>query len=123
MRFLTLMIFCVCSYFGFTQSTLIEFNYHDESYTFYKITKKGDTIKKKQPFSYRNVPVKVVVKDLNTYFYDVTFARLWVAETGETRYTQSFSDRHLDALIRVASDARDFIAEKKSHAETVTIAA
>jgi hypothetical protein len=68
------MIFCVCSYFGFTQSTLIEFNYHDESYTFYKITKKGDTIKKKQPFSYRNVPVKVVVKDLNTYFYDVTFA-------------------------------------------------
>ncbi len=56
-------------------------------------------------------------------FYDVTFARLWVSETGETRYTQSFSDRHLDALIRVASDARDFIAEKKSHAETVTIAA
>lgn len=55
------------------QSTLIEFNYHDETYNFYKITKKGDTIKKKQPFSYRNVPVKVVVKDLNTYQYNVTF--------------------------------------------------
>jgi hypothetical protein len=55
------------------QSTLIEFNYHDESYNFYKITKRGDTIKKKQPFSYRNVPVKVVVKDLNTYQYNVTF--------------------------------------------------
>lgn len=55
------------------QSTLIEFNYHDETYNFYKITKKGDTIKKKQPYSYRNVPVKVVVKDLNTYQYNVTF--------------------------------------------------
>jgi hypothetical protein len=55
------------------QSTLIEFNYHDESYNFYKITKRGDTIKKKQPFSYCNVPVKVVVKDLNTYQYNVTF--------------------------------------------------
>ena len=74
MKVFTLVLFGLISINAFSQSTLIEFNYHDETYTFYKITKKGDTIKKKQPFSYRNVPVKVVVKDLNTYFYDVTFA-------------------------------------------------
>jgi len=74
MKGLTLVLFGLIGFKAISQSTLIEFNYHDETYTFYKITKKGDTIKKKQPFSYRNVPVKVVVKDLNTYFYDVTFA-------------------------------------------------
>jgi hypothetical protein len=59
--------------FSMAQSSIIEYNYHDETYTFYKITKKGDTIKKKQPFSYKDIPVKVVVKDLNTFYYDVTF--------------------------------------------------
>jgi hypothetical protein len=59
--------------FSMAQSSIIEYNYHDETYTFYKVTKKGDTIKKKQPFSYKDIPVKVVVKDLNTFYYDVTF--------------------------------------------------
>lgn len=55
------------------QSTLIEFNYQDETYKFFKITKKGDTIQTKRPYSFNGVPVKVVVKDLNTFCYDVTF--------------------------------------------------
>jgi hypothetical protein len=73
MKKLIPFIVLIVSMNSVAQSTLIEFNYHDETYNFYKITKKGDTIKKKQPFSYRNVPVKVVVKDLNTYQYNVTF--------------------------------------------------
>jgi hypothetical protein len=54
-------------------------------------------------------------------FYDVSCARAWAdSESGRTGYSQSFSDRHLDALIRVVAKARDYIADKKAHAVTVT---
>jgi len=55
------------------QSTLIVYNYHDETYKFYKITRNGDTITTKRPYSLNGIPVKIVVKDLNTFCYTVTF--------------------------------------------------
>jgi hypothetical protein len=55
------------------QSTLIEFDYQTEQYTFYKVKKNGKRVQKKQPYSYRNIPVTLVVKDLNTNHYSVTF--------------------------------------------------
>lgn len=59
---------------AFSQSTLIEYDFQTESYSYYKITKKGDTVKLKKPFGYRDVPTKLVVKNLNTFYYDVNFA-------------------------------------------------
>jgi hypothetical protein len=55
------------------QSTLIEFDYQTEQYTFYKVKKNGNRVQKKQPYSYRNIPVTIVIKDLNTNHYSVTF--------------------------------------------------
>lgn len=55
------------------QSTLIEYDYQTEEYTFYKIDKKGKKTKTKRPFSYKGIPTKVVVKNMNTFYYDVAF--------------------------------------------------
>jgi len=57
-------------------------------------------------------------------FYDVTFSRAWSdEESGKSGYSQTFSDRYLDSLINVAEQAKQWIAEKKDNAETVTVAA
>lgn len=66
-------ILLTISTIAFSQSTLIEYNYQTETYTFYKITGKGDTVKLKKPYAIKGVPTKVVVKDLNTFYYDVAF--------------------------------------------------
>mgnify|MGYP000858749671 FL=1 len=56
-------------------------------------------------------------------FYDVTFSRSWKdEENGKTGYSQTFSDRYLDALITVAAQAKTWIAEQKANAVTVTAA-
>jgi len=56
-------------------------------------------------------------------FYDVTFSRSWSdEETGKSGYSQNFSDRYLDSLIKVASEAKDWIVGMKANAETVSIA-
>ena len=40
-------------------------------------------------------------------FYDVTFSRAWKdQESGDSGYSQNFSGRNLDAVVRVASDAQ-----------------
>ncbi len=57
----------------FAQSTLIEYNFHDETYVFYKITRNGKKVETKKPFGYAGVPVKFVVKDMNTACYNVSF--------------------------------------------------
>ncbi len=36
----------------FAQSTLIEYNFHDETYVFYKITRNGKKVETKKPFGY-----------------------------------------------------------------------
>lgn len=74
MRYFTALILVFLTIQTYSQSTLIEFNYHDETFKFYKITKRGDMVQTRRPFCYTGVPVKVVVQDLNTFFYDVTFA-------------------------------------------------
>ena len=57
-------------------------------------------------------------------FYDVTFSRSWKdEETGKSGYAQSFSDRYLDSLMDVIAEAKEWIAEQKANAETVTVAA
>jgi len=54
----------------------------------------------------------------------VTFSRAWKdEETGKSGYSQTFSDRYLDSLINVAEQAKQWIAEKKANAETVSVAA
>lgn len=49
-------------------------------------------------------------------FYDVTFARAFPRSETEVGYSESFGDRHLDALIRVICTAQAWIAEKKANA-------
>jgi hypothetical protein len=49
-------------------------------------------------------------------WYDVTFARAYPRSESEVGYSQSFGDRHLDAVIRVARTAQAWIAEKKANA-------
>lgn len=55
-------------------------------------------------------------------FYDVTFSRAWKdEETGKSGYSGNFSDRYLEGVIKVADEAKTWIAEQKANAETVTI--
>ena len=49
-------------------------------------------------------------------FYDITFARAFPKSETEVGYSESFGDRHLDALIRVICTAQAWIAEKKANA-------
>jgi len=52
-------------------------------------------------------------------YYDVTFSRAWKDhETGDNGYSQTFSSRNLDAMIRVARDAHAWIANAVRNAET-----
>ena len=54
-------------------------------------------------------------------FYDVTFSRSWKdEETGRSGYANTFSDRHLAALIKVAGQAEMWIVGTKANAQTVT---
>ena len=73
MRIILTSIILTISLFSFSQSTLIEYNYQTETYSFYKITRKGDTVTLKKPYAVKGIPTKVVVKDLNTFYYDVAF--------------------------------------------------
>ena len=60
--------------FAFAQRTEIEYNYQTEEFRYFKIIKKKDTIIRKEikrPYSYKGTPTKIVVKDLNTFYYDV----------------------------------------------------
>lgn len=50
---------------------MIVYNAQTENYSFYKITKKGDTIKTNKAYSYKGIPTKVIIEDLNTFYYDV----------------------------------------------------
>ena len=54
-------------------------------------------------------------------FYDVTVARAYPKSQDEAGYAGTFSDRHLDALIRVLTRAKTYIHEKKAAAVTVTL--
>lgn len=72
----TIFALSIASVASAQESTLIEYDYQTEEYSFYKVIKKKDTVIKKQvkrPFSYKGVPTKVVVKNLNTFYYDVAF--------------------------------------------------
>lgn len=55
------------------QSTIIEYDFQTESYTYFKVKKKGDTIKIKKPFGYRDIPTKLVIKNFNSFYYNVNF--------------------------------------------------
>ena len=55
-------------------------------------------------------------------FYDVTIARAWKdEESGRAGYSQTYSDYHLDPLIKVTRDAQLWIASQKANAETVVV--
>jgi hypothetical protein len=57
-------------------------------------------------------------------FYDVAFSRSWNDEEIENKgCSDSFSDRHLDALIELAIDAKAWIEEQQAKSEKVAIAA
>lgn len=73
MRTILITLFLAANWYSFSQSTLIEYNYQTETYKFFKITRKGDTIQMKKPYAIKGIPSKVVVKDLNTFYYDVAF--------------------------------------------------
>ena len=52
-------------------------------------------------------------------FYDVTLSRAWRDQaTGDSGYSQNFSDRNLDGLIRVLRDAQAWIQNARRNAET-----
>jgi hypothetical protein len=85
MKYFLVVITVILTKFVFSQSTLIVYNYHNETYSFYKLTKNGDTIQTKRPYSYKGIPVKVIVKDLNTFCYEVTFT------------SQSFEEKPLNS--------------------------
>ena len=53
-------------------------------------------------------------------FYDVTASRSYKKSDDESGYSQTFGDRDLDALLRVLEQAKDFIADQKANAVTVT---
>jgi len=53
-------------------------------------------------------------------FYDISVSRSYKRENGEAGYSQNFGDRDLEALVRVIEQARDYIAEQKANAVTVT---
>ncbi len=55
------------------QSTIIKYNYQDESFAYYKITKDLDTVRTRKPYGYSKVPTKLVIEDLNTFYYGVKF--------------------------------------------------
>ncbi len=55
-------------------------------------------------------------------FYDLTVSRSWKdQDSGESGYSRNFSDRHLESLVWVTEQAKDWIAEKKQDAQTVTL--
>lgn len=85
MKNLLAVLAVVLTQLAFSQSTLIVYNYHNETYKFYKLTRNGDTIQTKRPYSYKGIPVKVIVKDLNTFCYEVTFT------------SQSFEEKPLNS--------------------------
>lgn len=85
MKYFLVLFAVVLTELAFSQSTLIIYNYHNETYSFYKLTKNGDTIQTKRPYSYKGIPVKVIVKDLNTFCYEVTFT------------SQSFEEKPLNS--------------------------
>lgn len=76
------------------QSTLIEYDYQTEQYTFYKISKKGKKTQIKRPFSYEGIPTTVVVKNLNTFSYDVGFT------TEHSTTTPISGDQDMESLTK-----------------------
>lgn len=55
------------------QSTIIEYDFQTETYEYFKIDENGIRKKIKSPFGYKKVPTKIVIKDFNTFNYDVNF--------------------------------------------------
>lgn len=72
LRILTLSC-CLISYAAFSQRTIIEYHFPTETYKFYKVTKKGERVETKKPYAYKGIPTQVIIKDLNTFYYDVNF--------------------------------------------------
>ncbi len=84
-----------------------------------------DTNKPVQTFRDGAVGASIWLKNTQAgVFYDVTFSRAWRdEEAGKSGYSQTFSDRYLDSLLKVTEQAKQWITEKKDNAETVTAAA
>lgn len=74
------------------KGTIIEYNYQSESYKFFKINQKGDTVQVKKPFAYKDIPTTVIINDLNTFYYDVNF------ETSHTMNEIIGSDQSMGML-------------------------
>lgn len=72
LRILTLSC-CVVSFAANAQRTIIEYHFPTETYKFYKVTKKGERVETKKPYAYKGIPTQVIIKDLNTFYYDVNF--------------------------------------------------
>ena len=73
MRSILLCAFLITCNTTFSQSTLIKYDYQNETFVAYKIKKNGDTVKLKRAYAYKNIPVKVVVENVNTFAYNVQF--------------------------------------------------
>ena len=75
----------------------------------------------------RNGPVGIGIWLWSTQageYYDVAFSRSWNDDDIEKKsYSDSFSERHLDALIDIAIEAKAWIEEQQAKAENVAIAA
>lgn len=76
---------------------------------------------------FRDGPIGITIWLWNTQageFYDVAFSRSWNdKEIHKRSYSECFSERHLDALIDVAIEAKTWIEEQQAKAENVAIAA
>lgn len=72
-RLLSLAAGALLTFSAFSQSTIIEYDFQTESYSYFKVTKKGDTVKIKKPFGYRDIPTKLVIRNFNSFYYDVNF--------------------------------------------------
>lgn len=63
----------IASTTAFSQSTIIEYNFQTETYEYFKVDEEGNRKKIKSPYGYKKVPTKIVIKDFNTFNYDVNF--------------------------------------------------
>jgi len=83
-----------------------------------------DTTKPVQTFRDGAVGASVWLKNTRAgVFYDVTLSRAWTdEETGKSGYSQNFSDRYLDSVIKVAGEAKAWILDQKENAVTVRLA-
>ncbi|MBU2020188.1 MAG: hypothetical protein KJ941_11135 [Bacteroidetes bacterium] len=57
----------------FAQSSVIEYDFSNETYSFYKVKKSGKTISLNKPIHYSGVPTRLIINNINTNFYTVDF--------------------------------------------------